>query len=267
LLAVASKLDSMGLRPLIAKAATLAYPRQTFSVDAEGRWINSQPECTIASPVIYTTPFAHFRDWVMDNWAYCYTPKTGDVLVDLGTGIGEEAVIFSSLIGREGLMIAVEAHPETFQCLLRTVAMSRLSNVRPVNCAIADKDGETRIGGGPSHLTHSIGRGDNLIPQMTLDTLTRDLDRIDFLRTNIEGAEKLMIRGMKDSIHKVQNVCISCHDFLADDGRNENFRSKAEVVPFLEQAGFEIITRPGTPPPMRDYVYGVRHSPPSARQS
>jgi hypothetical protein len=92
----------MGLRPLIAKAATLAYPRQTFSVDAEGRWINSQPECTIASPVIYTTPFAHFRDWVMDNWAYCYTPKTGDVLVDLGTGIGEEAVIFPASSAPKG---------------------------------------------------------------------------------------------------------------------------------------------------------------------
>lgn len=61
-------LDRLGLRRLVAKAANLAYSGHSFSVDADGDWIHSSAGWTIASPVPHTSPFAHFRDWVTDNW-------------------------------------------------------------------------------------------------------------------------------------------------------------------------------------------------------
>jgi len=248
---LASTLDRVGLRRVVAKAANLAYSGRSFSVDAHGHWVNEQPECTIVSPVPHTASFEGFRQWVLHNWTYGYEPKPGDVVVDLGSCAGEEAVVFSKMVGPEGRVIAVEAEPDIFVCLQETVARSGLDNVTPVHCAIADTDGETRFGGGASHLTNAIGEGKTKVPQLTLDTLTKELDRIDFLRTNIEGAEKPMLLGMTESIGKIRNVCISCHDFI---GRP----AKAEVVAFLEANGFTITTRPGTPPPMRDYVYGTK---------
>ena len=247
-------LDRFGLRRLVANAANLAYSGHSFSVDADGDWIHSQRECTIASPVPHTSPFAHFRNWVTDNWLWSYVPKSGDVIVDLGTGVGEEAIIFSPLIGPDGMMIAVEAHPVVFRCLSKTITASGLQNVRPVHAAVGDEDGTIQIDDGPSFLTGSVfGKGAE-VPMVTLDTLTRDLDRIDFFRTNIEGAEKLMLPGMTESVKKIHHLCISCHDFL---GKPEA-RSRAEVVAFLEKHGFELSFRPGTPAPMCDYVYGVR---------
>jgi hypothetical protein len=88
---------------------------------------------------------------------------------------------------------------------------------------------------------------------VTLDELTKDLPRIDFLRTNIEGAERLMIGAMSTAVRKIRHLCISCHDFL---GRPEA-RSKAEVVGFLKDHGFQLKFRPDTPAPMCDYVYAV----------
>lgn len=246
----------MGLRRLVAKAATFAYPGQAFSVDRDGHWVNEQAECTIVSPVMHTASFAGFGNWVRDNWLYRYTPKPGDIIVDLGTGIGEEAVVFSKLIG-DGTMLAVEAHPVVHQCLTKTIVRSGIANVRPIHCAVGAEEGSIIIDDGESFLTGSIMSTQNgvRVPMVTLDALTKDLPRIDFLRTNIEGAERLMLVGMTNSVQKVRNLCISCHDFL---GKPEA-RSRADVISFLEQNGFVVSTRPGTPAPMCDYVYGSRH--------
>lgn len=40
---------------------------------------------------------------------------------------------------------------------------------------------------------------------------------IDFLKENIEGSEYEMIDGMHDSIGKVKNTAIFCHDFLFEN--------------------------------------------------
>jgi hypothetical protein len=57
---------------------------------------------------------------------------------------------------------------------------------------------------------------------------------------------------------KTQHVCISCHDFLADDGGPEDLRTKAFVRDFLIERGFRVIPRDDAPDPWtRDYVYAV----------
>jgi FkbM family methyltransferase len=239
LLAVAEKLDSLGFRSLVAKAATLAYLEQSFSVDSDGHWINRQDECVIVSPSINTKPYSFFRDLTLDEWCRDYRPRAGDTVVDLGSGVGEEVIILSKLVGPDGLVIAVEAHPETYRCLEKTVARSGLTNVRPVHCAIADVDGTANINTRENHLTNTIiaGEGDP-VPQLSLETLCQGLERVDFLRSNIEGAERLAIQG--PALAKVRNASISCHDFVADAGFGEDYRSLSSVRAQLERAGFSI---------------------------
>jgi hypothetical protein len=75
---------------------------------------------------------------------------------------------------------------------------------------------------------------------------------------NIEGAERLAIRGVGALLANTRHVCISCHDFLADDGGSEKLRTKAFVHEFLVEHGFEVSTRDDAPDPWtRDYLYGV----------
>jgi hypothetical protein len=122
---VGDRLDRVGLRSLVARLATQAYrgrsARQTeVSVDREGRWVNCQPEASVVSPTIHTTSYAAFHDWVLDNWCWGYLPKEGDVVVDVGAGIGEEAIVFSHLVGpRE--VISIEAHPAPLPACKETV--------------------------------------------------------------------------------------------------------------------------------------------------
>jgi hypothetical protein len=75
---------------------------------------------------------------------------------------------------------------------------------------------------------------------------------------NIEGAERQAIQGIGAVLANTQHVCISCHDFLADDGGPEDLRTKAFVRDFLIERGFRVIPRDDAPDPWtRDYVYAV----------
>lgn len=259
----AAALDRIGLRRFVAKAANVAYTRQHFSVDACGRWVNHQPECSIVSSTIHTAKFEDFREVVLDNWAQHYLPQSGDTVIDLGAGVGEEAVVFSTLVGQSGKIISIEAHPETYACLSETVRRSGLTNVIPIHCAVSDANGMIKIGDGFGHLANSILSGGVLeIPQRTLGAVAGELDRIDFLRLNIEGAERQVFRGAGDVIAKVRNIAVSCHDFIAQSTGDDTFRTKIEVRQLLESFGFDVKSR--TPeagkPWVGDYLYATRAS-------
>lgn len=242
----ASTLDALGLRRLVAAASNLVTSGQHFSVDRHGHWVNAQPEAVFVSPTIHANHFAEVRGWVMRYSCFAYTPKVGDIILDMGTGIGEEAVIFSELIGDQGRMLAVEAHPETFRCLQQTIARSGLGNVTPLHCAIGDSDGEASITAGTeNHIGNSIMQGGEIrVPQRSVQSLAAEhgLEHIDFLRANIEGAERLMVRGIGDV--KIANLCVSCHDFIADETGDEAFRSKAAVRAWMESNGYRVTSQP-----------------------
>jgi FkbM family methyltransferase len=199
------------------------------------------------SPTIHTQSLASLRAVILDHWCYRYTPRAGDLVFDVGAGIGEEAVVMSPLVGPSGLIVSIEAQPTVFRCLERTIALSNLPNVRAIHCAVADKAGTARISDG--HIASSIMLGEGSeVPQRTIDEIAADLPAIDLLRMNIEGAEKLAVRAIPWA--KVRNAAISCHDFAG-------IPSKAEVLEVLRQQGFEVATRAGPQdmPWLGDYVY------------
>lgn len=266
---IGTSLFEVGLRKPVAAVASMARSLrgggQRFWVDDQDRWVNEQPEGTVVSSVPHTTRFAAYRDWVIDNWAFAYRPGEGGTVIDVGAGVGEEAIIFSRLVGSSGRVISIEAHPTTFSCLLETIRLSGLKNVIPICAAVSDEDGIATIGSATNHLANSIiDDADGVsVSARSLDSLANDLGlgSIDLLKMNIEGAERLAVRGMKRLAQQTANVCISCHDFVADRDGGDSMRTKREVQESLERFGFEIVTRPTHEHPwVRDYLYGTRPS-------
>jgi hypothetical protein len=93
-----------------------------------------------------------------------------------------------------------------------------------------------------------------------LDDVVRELEieEIDLLKMNIEGAERLALRGMTETLPKIRHLCISCHDFMADRGGPDEMRTRAFVMEFLEARGFVLTTRDHAADWVRSYVYGTR---------
>lgn len=263
LLKIAVAASRIGLGPLVAKAASIAYRDSQFAIE-DGRWLNRQAEATFVSPTVHTTRFAAARQWVLDHWTWGYCPEPGDTVIDVGAGIGEETVVFSHLVGDAGRVISIEAHPRTFACLRKTIEYSGLKNVTPLSCALAEKDGELSISDADFHLGNSvIGQaGTTPVTARSLDSLAAELGLGDIalVKMNIEGAEKLAVDGMAETASRIRNLVISCHDFLVDHyGAGPDMRTKAHVRSVLQDQGFSISTRPEALEPwVRDYLYAGR---------
>jgi len=184
----------------------------------------------------------------LDVFCHTYTPRAGDVVVDIGAGMGEEAVTFARLVGPAGRVISVEAHPRTYSHLQRVCAINGLDNVTPVLCAVSDRPGVTVIDDGPEGdagwASARIGAGNTRVEATTIDALTAELTRVDLLTMNIEGAEQLAIRGMVESLPKIRHVVVSCHDFVLEPGYPGGdpawFATYERVSTFFRDAGFTV---------------------------
>jgi FkbM family methyltransferase len=218
------------------------------------------------------------------GWAYCYSflfkqlmhiscykyiPKMGDIIIDIGAGLGEESIVLSNLVGEKGKVYAIEAHPKIFQSLQFIIDDNNLTNVACHNLAISNKKEivkiEDNLENDDSYLGNSIikisGKGKTFEVQgITLDEFIKNnnIQRIDFIKTNIEGAERLMLDGMKDAVSIIRNAAISCHDFRYDNGDGDFFRSKESVMTFFEKNGFSVEHRKDQNSMINDYVYAMK---------
>jgi FkbM family methyltransferase len=272
-------LDRPGLRPLLASLAS-RYAKTRTGLDVEvfydGAWIRRARDRYLAESLTFDWNAAQIAGWkddladvldmYRDWWFYRYQPRRGDAVVDIGAGIGEDAIVFSEAVGPSGRVLSVEAHPVTFRLLELNCRYNRLVNTTPVHRALMDRAGTVYIENRAGHKGNTVTRAGNgtsssPVAGCTLDELCAEhqIERIDFLKLNIEGAERLAIGGMRRMIQRTRHVCIACHDFLAE--QNEFYRTKAAVVEFLRRHDFEIFLREQHPEPwVRDHVYGVRRT-------
>ena len=223
-----------------------------------------------------------------DYWFHAYRPRNGDTIVDVGAGIGWDTYVFSRAVGRRGRVLAVEAHPGTYTRLERFCNWNRLGNVRCRLAAIVDRPQTVVIDDRAAHESNAVGTGDAshsgdtrcagsvagngnghsagrrgrglAVPGVTLDALCAEqgLERIDFLKINIEGAERLALAGMRETLARTRCVCIAAHDFRAATA-GETMRTRALVIEQLRAAGFDLSLRETDPRSfVRDHVHGLR---------
>jgi FkbM family methyltransferase len=220
--------------------------------------------------------YVDFHDWkhqaeinaanTKEFWLQYYLPKPGDVVVDVGAGRGEDTATFSRLVGDNGRVIAIEAHPETFAILQNFCRLNGLSNTTALQLALMDKPGTVRIAESESSwLENAVIDDDKSVgAQVRASTLAeicaqQGLEEIVFLKMNIEGAERNALLGMTPVIQNIRQVCVACHDFRADRGQGEHFRTRAFVEQFLLDYGFKVVCRRDDPRPgIRDHVFGLR---------
>jgi FkbM family methyltransferase len=222
--------------------------------------------------------FAHEPDWAAlarrpskylrdaeDYWFHVYRPAEGDTIVDIGAGRGEDVFAFSRAVGRSGRVIAIEAHPESFALLRQFCMRNQLGNVTAIHCACMDRrvalSMETMAVWESNFVTEAGAGAVAAIDGVPFDELQRELglERIDFLKMNIEGAERVALPGCREALPRTRSICVAAHDFRADRGEGEHFRTRSLVRNLLSQAGFEILIRESDPRYYVPYhVHGFR---------
>ena len=241
-------------------------------------WMRRDGETTIPLEPEFWTRFSVIKHWlpnaadkvdvVAEWWFLRYTPTAGDIVIDVGAGMGEDTLLFSRLVGATGYVYGFDDHPHTHLSLGRSLAHSHVTNASVVHSAIYSENCTLEIEDLPTDrwLENSVvtGRFDKTkksisVPAIKLDDFqpVQGHAKIDFLKMNIEGAEIDALLGMPDTLAKVQNACIACHDFLSD--KNINFKTKDRCAAILKEAGFEVFEAPRDSPPwQRDHLHATR---------
>ncbi len=201
-----------------------------------------------------------------EYWLQHYSPREGDVIIDVGAGRGEDTFTFSKRVGRTGRVIAIEAHPVTFATLRRFCELNKLNNVTALHLALLDKRGtaqmtESKTSWMENSVVTGNSAGEVTVPTATLDAVCAEhgITEIAFMKMNIEGAERQALLGMYSILPRVQQICVACHDFLADRGKGEPLRTRAFVEQFLAGSGFHVLARRNDPRDwVRDHIFGLR---------
>jgi FkbM family methyltransferase len=190
-----------------------------------------------------------------------YWPSPGDVVVDAGSGPGEHIDYLSYLVGDSGMVIAIEADPKLHEQSKMLASKLGLKNVVLINAAI-DKDSDSEI---------ILYRGDHWIQSTTVPghynnemiavkTISIDdifkkfnLNKIDYIKMNIEGAEVSALVGADANFEKVLNWCISTHDFA-------KIPTQKQVEALLESKGvpYEYYSGPSSERAYLGYIYSVK---------
>jgi FkbM family methyltransferase len=273
-------LDRPGGRTLLAALATRRARRLTrddVGVLYDGGWLHrvkgvfvpDGPNFDYYADTIlaWSRRLARLRADVADYWFHTFTPQPGDVILDIGAGVGLDTLVFSEVVGPAGQVYSIEAHPRTFGLLQATCRHNRLTNVTACHCAITDRRGTVYAEDATDQelarvaTTGGAGWLSQPVASLSLDDFCRErgVARVDLLKMNIEGAELQTIEGMRETLRITRHICIACHDFRSGEGLD--LHTREPVVAFLRAAGFQISLRQDDPRDfVRDHVHAVRAS-------
>jgi len=138
--------------------------------------------------------------------------KNPSVIVDVGAHIG----IFSILVARRfpaATVYAIEPDTDNYQALLHNIALNGLTNVVPLNVAIAGGYGSTPFYTSNSSVAHSTVDATVGVETKMVDTIPLSkFPRIDVLKLDAEGAEYLV-----GEIPKTSYLAIEIHNMAGQD--------------------------------------------------
>lgn len=148
-----------------------------------------------------------------------FTPTVGDTVVDCGAHIGKYTILASKLVGRqEGKVIALEPFPRTYQYLIANLKLNDCSNVTPMNCAAWNENEERTLWvsslSSINSLNPSLGTSTRIgsvnVRCVRLDEILETIERIDWLKLDVEGADFEALQGLSESISKgkVRNIIV-----------------------------------------------------------
>ncbi len=223
-------------------------------------WLKSEKTFLFAVDIPY---FDFNKEKIDATYAeiFCtyYQPEEGDVILDVGAGIGTELNYFMDKIKAEGNFYGIEASPMCFRKLELLKKKNAYKNCLNHNIAISGRNGKIWMEEQDNYLISQINDQSKGVEicSYTLDNFVKEneISKINFLKVNIEGAEYEMVDGMQESIKIIENLAISCHDFLSN---SEDEKIKNKIVNFLLKNNFEIYSRETGNKVLDSWIYGKK---------
>ena len=167
---------------------------------------------------------------------YFFTPTTSEpVIIDCGANIGMSILYFKKLFPNSKI-IAFEANPNAYKLLEKNMLDNEIQNVELHNIALFDKETEisffisddkgTLLG---STQAERGGTFELKVPAQKLSTYLKNIQPVDLIKMDVEGAEIEIIADLFDStyISKAKEYIIEYHHNVGE--------SKSGLSSFLQK--------------------------------
>lgn len=166
--------------------------------------------------------------------------KDGYTCIDVGANIGCVSLLWGQN-NKNGVILALEPHPETFMRLKKNLELNEIHNAIPLQYAITKDTGSVELevadntgmafskGCRPGKVGTAITMS---VPAYSLDNLFAKyhLENVNILKIDVEGHEVECFKGAFETLKNTEKVILEYH---SADLRNQ-------CVDILEDAGFTL---------------------------
>ncbi len=192
--------------------------------------------------------------FVMNDYEIYYQLRRGDIVIDAGANIGLFTVKAGKEVGPEGKIIAIEPEETHLSFLRRNIEANHLKNVEIVSKGIWSEQRRSNLYLYDNTGYHSLYSDEDFpkgctltgvidIELDTIDNISRELrlNRVDFLKMDIEGSELEALVGAKETLaaNDVKLAVASYH-------RVHGEPTYKALIPQLKDLGFKVMRGGGT---------------------
>jgi FkbM family methyltransferase len=144
--------------------------------------------------------------------------KPGMVFIDIGANIGYFALLAAALVGPAGQVYAFEPNPDNCRMMEMSIEANCFDNIRLFPFAVAEEKQQFNLDVGG---TNSNGRIIDFSPEavpgqatpllveaVVLDETLPNLERVDVIKLDVEGAEPRAWQGMQQIINKFRPILV-----------------------------------------------------------
>ncbi len=176
-----------------------------------------------------------------------FTPKKGDIVVDIGAHMGRYTIISSKRVGANGKVVAIEADPSNFEMLNSNIKLNQLTNVTPLNYAAYSKETKIKLylpeveSGYTIYNTVMFNRArtEDKFVEVNANTLDHLLqlkgirqEEVNWIKIDVEGAEFEVLKGASNVLSKSKDIALLIEIHGLDNHR--------PILEFLSSYNFKI---------------------------
>jgi FkbM family methyltransferase len=178
---------------------------------------------------LYLDPASHLGHSVLTTGSY--EPGTvvilrehinpGDIVLDIGANEGVMSAFAASLVGRTGCVVAVEPQSRLLDVLEINLALNSTGSYHVVHGAVSDQNTPVTVSLTPEGNTgassivrkYRWSRKTESVAAYTIDALAKshNLNRIDFVKIDVEGYEPEVLKSVLGSHQKIGKVLVDYH--------------------------------------------------------